>query len=228
MQLKETLTTIDTYDNISEADLDTQFNQPLDSSHLGKFIDLLHGKLILDAGCGPGRNSKYFQGLGYEVTGIDASKTAIESAKKRVPGVTFYKMDILNLAFKSRHFDGVWCNATFLHVPKEHARAALQSLRNVLKEGGVLFLSLKHGKKKPGYETETYGRPRYESYYSEAEIQDLLIKNGFEILKAETGTEAETGAETTGTGTTGTDTTNTGHVNPKQKWLYVYARRHTE
>ena len=38
-----------------------------------KFLSLLSGKMILDFGCGSGRDTKYFLEKYYEVTAIDGS-----------------------------------------------------------------------------------------------------------------------------------------------------------
>lgn len=54
---------------------------------------------LLDVGCGNGRDSIYFQSLGWQVTGIDASQAAIESARRRFPktDVNFMRRDVTEL-----------------------------------------------------------------------------------------------------------------------------------
>jgi 2-polyprenyl-3-methyl-5-hydroxy-6-metoxy-1,4-benzoquinol methylase len=61
---------------------------PFDIEEPGAWIAALakSGKIrgeVLDAGCGPGRNSIYLAGLGYSVLGVDISAHAIERARQK-------------------------------------------------------------------------------------------------------------------------------------------------
>ena len=40
---------------------------------------------VLDLGCGPGRDVKYFTDIGLEVTGLDGCKEFVEMCQKVVP-----------------------------------------------------------------------------------------------------------------------------------------------
>ena len=91
------------------------------SDFYDRFLKLLPKTAhILDAGCGGGRDSKYFINHEYKVTAFDASKGMVECAKKEINQpvlkLSFQKMDFKNL------FDGIWACASLLHVPYHETR----------------------------------------------------------------------------------------------------------
>lgn len=75
-------------------------------SHLeitGKLIAL--GDTVLDAGCGYGRMSEYFQ----RYTGIDFSPDFIKKAKKKYPNKNFMVGNLKELPFEDGVFDWAMC-----------------------------------------------------------------------------------------------------------------------
>lgn len=101
------------------------------------------GGLILDAGCGSGRDSLYFLKHGYEVTAFDGS---CEMAKR---SSALTGLEVLHLTFDelefTETFDGVWACASVLHVPKNLQAAAIKKLSQATKVNGILYLSYKYG-----------------------------------------------------------------------------------
>src|SRR3990170_4876613 len=71
---------------------------------------------VLDAGCGPGRDSKYFCSAGHDITGIDLSSKFIQMARQAVPKATFTLMDLRKITFPDQSFDGIWACASLLHL----------------------------------------------------------------------------------------------------------------
>src|SRR3989339_2094278 len=61
------------------------------------FIQNLKGQKILDIGCGPGRDAKYFLEHGLDVTGIDLTSNFVKLATQNVPSASFKQMDMRNL-----------------------------------------------------------------------------------------------------------------------------------
>lgn len=98
---------------------------------------------LLDAGCGSGRDAKYFQSLGYEVSAFDASSELAQMASNYLN----INVDVLTFqTFKeSNVFDVIWCCASLLHVPKVELMDAISRLRRALKQHGVLYMSFKYG-----------------------------------------------------------------------------------
>lgn len=152
---------------------------------LRKFINYLgengRKKLILDAGCGTGRDVKYFLDRGLDIIGIDFSESIIEEAKRRVSNGDFKLMDMRNLGFPDNTFDGIWACASLLHLPKYEVKKVLVDFNRVLKPKGILFVLVREGKGEKMVE-DKYG-PRFFAFYSLMELRELLEKNGFEIVE---------------------------------------------
>jgi 2-polyprenyl-3-methyl-5-hydroxy-6-metoxy-1,4-benzoquinol methylase len=110
------------------------------------------GGRILDAGCGPGRDSLVFQQMGYDVTALDASAEMVRIASERL-GKPVLQIRHQDVVFRQT-FDGIWSMASLLHVPQAELRVVFEKYRNALVPGGVLFASFKHGQG----ESRTKGR----------------------------------------------------------------------
>ena len=107
------------------------------------FISLLPpGGTILDAGCGPGRDSSMFKKHSYGVSALDACQEMVEACVAH--GVTAIRAsfeEIPNLWPHGNHFDGVWACHSLLHVPKPGLELATDSLLYPLKRGGCAMVS---------------------------------------------------------------------------------------
>lgn len=148
------------------------------------FIQGLKGKKILDIGCGPGRDSKYFSEAGLEVTGIDLAKSFVVLASENAPRAKILQMDMRHLDFSENTFDGVWASASLLHIPKSEAKSTLEGFARILKAGGLLFISVKEGDGEGLVETPEYpGRKRFFAFWKESELENLLNLCGFNIQK---------------------------------------------
>lgn len=108
------------------------------------------GMRILDAGCGFGRNLRFFLTSGFDVCGVDGSSQAIEHlrnmAKELSPGCApenFRVENVDQMSFAASEFDFVICNAV-LHFAKDeaHFERMMLELWRVLKPGGILFARL--------------------------------------------------------------------------------------
>ena len=167
--------TIRTYDKYAEKYF--QINNSIDEikNLLEIFVENLNGEKILDVGCGHGRDAKFFSDLGCEVKGIDLSEKLLEIARKNAPKAEFYLMDMRNLAFPSDYFDGIWACASFLHIPKKDSRKTLDEFYRVLKQNGLLYLSVKEGCSEGFVKSAQYGNEeRYFVFYNSKELRELV------------------------------------------------------
>jgi len=175
---------IETYNKYAKIYADRTFNVILQFQQT-EFISLLPGKKILDIGSGSGRDSKHFKDEGLEVIGIDISDGLLEEAKKRAPGVEFKKMDMLNMDFKENAFDGIWLAATLSDIEKKDAAKFLEDCKKVLKNKGIIYISVKEGEGEKVEKKEYLGNEeRFYSYYNKKELVDLLESVGFKVLKS--------------------------------------------
>ena len=134
---------------------------------------------ILDAGCGPGRDSQLLSDKGFDVTGIDLSEEMIEIAQEK--DGNFRVMDVRNLDFEDETFDGVLANQLLVFFQDEERRKAFQELERVLKSGGKIFLGLKKGEKT--FEREKYGSTVKQHPMKEKKARELL--ENFEIHRVD-------------------------------------------
>lgn len=98
---------------------------------------------ILDAGCGVGRDTKFFLSKGYEVVAFDGSKEMVKMAS-HFCGETALHMRFQEMHF-SQQFDAIWANASLLHVPYENLREVMERFHKALLPSGVIFASFKYG-----------------------------------------------------------------------------------
>lgn len=101
------------------------------------------GGLILDAGCGSGRDTRAFLSLGYQVEAFDASPELAQLASQHT-GLQVQVMGFLDLKLSAR-FDAIWACASLLHVPEREQATAWARLWRALKPGGVVYASYKLG-----------------------------------------------------------------------------------
>lgn len=99
---------------------------------------------ILDVGCGGGILTESLARQGHSMTGIDASKSAIEAAQHHAQQVALtidYEETLLDDKVKtqSAHFDALTCMELLEHVADP--AATIQQCAKLVKPGGLLFFS---------------------------------------------------------------------------------------
>lgn len=95
------------------------------------------GGLILDAGCGSGRDAKAFKELGYRVRAFDACPELVALAKQHAG--TEVELRTFADVEETAVYDGIRACASLLHVPADDLPATLGQLWQSLKPGGVLY-----------------------------------------------------------------------------------------
>ena len=95
---------------------------------------------ILDVGFGSGRDMLHFKKAGYSVHGIDNVVSFVETAKQK--GLSVEVMDFNSITLKTK-FDAIWACASLLH--STDLCKTMENLLNVLKDNGIIFISMKYG-----------------------------------------------------------------------------------
>lgn len=143
MATEEEAMTIGYYNNNAGRFISSTVSAEL-SRQLTWFLDKLpQGARVLDWGCGSGRDARIMMDAGYIATASDASVAMCVSASKLTG------LDVLNESFtelKSENtFDGIWANASLLHVPITELPEVFEIAARALKPGGVFYASFKLG-----------------------------------------------------------------------------------
>jgi ubiquinone/menaquinone biosynthesis C-methylase UbiE len=138
------------------------------------------GTHIIDIGCGTGRDMAWFEAHGLAVTGIDLSSGMLAYARGQVSG-HLLAMNMCHLGFRKAQFDGAWCCASLLHVPKREASDALGEIRRVLKSGSMLIVSLQEGNGEGWEEGYVPGIRHFFARYHANEMRRMLCSTGFAV-----------------------------------------------
>jgi SAM-dependent methyltransferase len=111
---------------------------------------------ILDFGCGPGRDLRYFAERRHRAIGLDGCARFCAMARAHA-GCEVLEQDFVSLALPAAYFDGVFANASLFHVPSTELSRVLLDLHAALKPRGVLFASNPRGQGEEGWRRDRYG-----------------------------------------------------------------------
>ncbi|PIT86677.1 MAG: class I SAM-dependent methyltransferase [Candidatus Magasanikbacteria bacterium CG10_big_fil_rev_8_21_14_0_10_43_6] len=152
----------------------------INTDRLEAFVARLSGTRVLDVGCGPGRDCRYFVDHGLTVTGLDLSVGLLALARNAVPEASFVEGDMLRMPFADASFDGVWASAALVHLHRDDIGTAIQEIYRVLVPGGIFYCSVKEG---VGDHEESdvrlNGGVRLFSFVSEQEMNRYMTDAGF-------------------------------------------------
>ena len=107
------------------------------------------GGTILDYGSGSGRDSAYFLDKGFSVDSVDGS-AEMKAQAERLFGIKVKLASFLSLEEKDK-YDGIWAQASILHLEEHDLRVALTLIERALKRDGVFYSSFRKGEE-DGYE----------------------------------------------------------------------------
>ena len=185
MDINKTLTYYNTNAHRFTSDtLDVEFSTIQDS-----FLALLPpGSLILDFGCGSGRDSRYFLQKGYRVEACDGSEEMVKAATRNA-GIPVKKMLFSELNEENR-YDGLFACASILHVPSKDLPDIFTRMKKAVKKGGILYVSFKYGT------FEGIRNGRYFTDLTEESLHAILDRvGGLEIIRTGITGDARPGRE---------------------------------
>ncbi len=143
---------------------------------------------VLDVGCGAGFKAKYLSAKGLKVLGLDFSEQMINIAKREVPEAEFVVLDMKEVLELEGEFDGIFMQASLLHIPKNEVLDVLTKIKTKLKPGGLLYIAVKErkpdGPEEETVEEEGYGHKyeRFFSYYKMEELENYFNALGLKII----------------------------------------------
>jgi ubiquinone/menaquinone biosynthesis C-methylase UbiE len=107
----------------------------------------MEARRILDLGCGVGRNSIYLAKQGFDVVGIDVSRSALRKAKSRfetegIENVSIVCASMTHLPFIDHTYDVVISVSVIHHAVKETIGKTMGEIHRVLKDNGLFLANL--------------------------------------------------------------------------------------
>lgn len=138
------MTTIQFYERNAESFTRDTGDVDMSATHDRFLAQLPPSAIILDAGCGSGRDAAAFLERGHRVHAFDASSRMARLAEARIG----QHVEVLRFDEFESHdkYDGVWACASLLHVPEDALPDAISRLWQALRPSGVLYVSFKQGK----------------------------------------------------------------------------------
>ena len=99
--------------------------------------------LILDFGCGSGRDTKCFLDRGYSLEAIDGSVEMCKAASQ------YTGIEVKQMLFQELHalekYDGIWACSSILHLTAVELKDVLKKMSLALKDNGIAYVSFKYG-----------------------------------------------------------------------------------
>ena len=170
--------TIAAYDQISDRYSNQWLNSFAVSDFIDRFLKLLdENPVVLDAGCGSGREINTLIDRGVDCVGIDLSYETVKRARENSPVGYFRVMDVRDLEFPDNLFDGIICVAVLHHLFDRDFKKTLAQFRRVAKPGGFVALTIRLG---DGYDTDAIGRLSVSR--SAESIKAAVLSTGFSIV----------------------------------------------
>ena len=134
------------------------------------------GSLILDFGCGSGRDTKYFLEHDFKVEAMDGSEELCKAASK-FTGITVNHQLFQDWKSEAK-YNGIWACSSILHLSKPELKQVIGNIRDALLPAGIFYTSFKYG----NFEGERNGR--YFTDLTEASFEQMINEvTGFEIIE---------------------------------------------
>ncbi|BFM40898.1 class I SAM-dependent methyltransferase [Synechocystis sp. LKSZ1] len=139
-------------------------------------------KSVLDIGSNDGTQLKHFQALGYDVLGVESSKTTAKIANDAgVPTLNdFFNLDVVKKL--NRKFDVINAAGVFFHLEELHS--VTEGIREALAEDGVFVVQFLYMKRI--VENLAFDQIYHEHllYYNLQTIEVLLNRHGLSLFDA--------------------------------------------
>lgn len=108
------------------------------------------GGLVLDVGAGSGRDAAWFAGKGWEVLAVEPADGMRQNAARLHPAPHIRWVDDRLPALATVHrlglaCDLVWLSGVWQHIPPDDRGRAMRKLATLLKPGGRMVITLRHG-----------------------------------------------------------------------------------
>jgi SAM-dependent methyltransferase len=110
---------------------------------------------VLDIGAGTGRDAAALAAMGHRVTAVEPTQAFRDRAvllhpSPRIEWVEDYLPHLSGLTRRDDRFDVVMLTAVWIHLDPEQRAQAMRTVASLLRPGGLLAMTLRHGPAPPG------------------------------------------------------------------------------
>jgi SAM-dependent methyltransferase len=155
------------------------------ATNIARFVGSLRdGTRVLEIGSGPGRDAKALEQIGLSVRRTDISPGFVRHLHDQgyVADVLDPLRDDLTDPLRGgAPYDGVWANASLLHLRRDDLPVVLARLAGVTRPGGTLHVSLKEGDGERWSQHGTIAAPRFFTFWREEPLRAALGLAGWEV-----------------------------------------------
>jgi SAM-dependent methyltransferase len=128
---------------------DTRAEAPLDLAMVGAFAAAVASGgddgVVLDAGCGAGRMSRYLADRGCRVEGVDLSPGMVAMARRDHPDLVFSEGSLTDLPYPDGRVAGVMLWYSIIHTPPVGLARVFTEVSRVLRPGGHVLVGFQAG-----------------------------------------------------------------------------------
>ncbi len=149
---------------------------------------------LLDAGCGSGKYAIPLMMRGFDVVAFDVSKMGLKMAQtgcaKRNLDIDLLAANVYQIPFKNDSFDIVWCYGVLQHLFYKEREDAINELRRVLKEEGLMCIEvfgeddMRYGGNEVEHNTFSRESGIVYHYFNKDEIAGLLKGFSYRISES--------------------------------------------
>lgn len=134
--------TLAAYDGAAASFADDWHAQPAPSDLHDVVRRFFRPGTVADIGCGSGREVAWLCAGGFAARGFDASEGLLAEARRRYPALSFAQAALPDLdGVAPASFDNVLCETVIMHLPRRLIATAVRRLFDIVRPGGVLYLS---------------------------------------------------------------------------------------
>lgn len=147
-------------------------------------IEYVKSGNVLDFGCGTGRHLSLFPQDNFCLTGIDLNEGSLNRARKKLPGVDFYNVNLLTdvkfIETKYLYYDLIYSISVLQYLQRWQLKKLFKNFSMMLQTGGILHCTFPI----PSNTIDKWANEKYLKY-TVGDISTDLISAGFSVLKAE-------------------------------------------
>lgn len=164
-----------------------EFEAPIDLAVLTAFAQEIASESpgpVVDAGCGPGRITRFLADAGLDICGVDISSRMIEAARSAHPQLRFDVGSLTALPSPDRSVSGVVYWYSIIATPPDELGAVWQELDRVLSSRGRALVAFQAGESDLVERTNAYGSASTLRLYRHRvdDVVRSLDQAGFEVL----------------------------------------------